>query len=251
MIRRANARALAAALLVARVGLAEPPALPAGLESEPSGAAADPLPDARALALRAEDVLRGEGTRIEATMTILARKRPRSRVLRLRIYDDRRNDRSLLRVLAPEGTAGTALLKLPSDFLLDDLLHGTSGVADYDHRLLEVDLEAGEAGDRRAFVVEYAPHADASSRWGRIVAWLDAEYGTPLRIDYYAEDGSLVRTLHFEDLRVVAGRRFPHRWVMRRAGAKGAETRIEVDAVRFDADFEEGSFTTRRLPPGG
>jgi hypothetical protein len=272
-----RALALAAALLVARLGLAEPPALPAEPASEEHGAPAEPLPDARALAERAEDVMRGEGTRIEATMTILARKRPRSRVLTLRVYDDRRNDRALLRVLASEEAAGTALLKLPpnlwrfspgsgettriprpswsepflgSDFRLDDLLHGSSGVANYDHRVLEVEPHAGEGADRRAFVVEYAPHPDARASWGRIVAWIDAEHGTPLRVDYYAEEGAPVRTLHLEDLREVAGRRFPHRWVMRRAGAKGAETRIEVDAIRFANGFGAGLFTIRRLAPG-
>jgi hypothetical protein len=37
---------------------------------------------------------------------------------------------------------------------------------------------------------------------------------------------------------------------MRRAGAKGAETRLEVDAIRFDPAFAGDLFTTRRLEPG-
>jgi hypothetical protein len=274
------ALALAAALLASRVALAEPEqhvAPPLAAVTEDSAAPADPLPEARAIAQRAQDVLRGEGTRIDATMTVLARKRPRSRVLVLRMSDDRRNDRALLRVLSSKEHAGTALLKLPpnlwhfspqtrettripgaswsepflgSDFSLDDLMHGSNGVRDYDHRLLEVDPHAGEAGDRRAFVVEYAPHPDAGVVWGRIVAWIDAEHATPLRLDFYAVDGALVRTLRLEDLREVAGRYFPHRWVMRRTGAKDAETRIQVDAIHFDPRFDEGFFTTRRLPAG-
>jgi hypothetical protein len=235
------------------------------------------LPDAREIAERAEALLRGEGSRIDATMTILSRKRPRSRVVTLRLFDDHTNDRALLRVLSPEEQAGTALLKLPpnlwrfspdtrettripgaswsepflgGDFTLDDLVRGSSGVLDYDHRLVEVDLHAGEAGDRRAFVVEYLPHPDAGLAWGRIVAWIDAELATPLRLDYYAKDGALTRTLRLEDLREVAGRHFPHRWVMRQTSAKKAETRIEVDAIRFDPRFEPGLFTTRRLPAG-
>jgi hypothetical protein len=279
MTRRAASRALAlaAALLAARVAIAEPPAPTDPVAVEEFPAPAEPLPDAGALARRAEDRMRAQGTRIDATMTILARKRPRSRVLTLRIEDDRRNDRALLRVLAPEPAAGTALLKLPpnlwrfsrakgettripgpawsepfleGDFNLDDLLHGTSGALDYDHRLLEVDLHAGEAGDRRAYVVEYARHRDSRSPWGRIVAWIDAEAGTPLRVDYLGPDGALVRTLRLEDLREVAGRPYPHRWVMRRVGSKGAETRIEVDAIRFDPAFAGDLFTTRRLERG-
>jgi len=272
---------LAAALLAAGVAVAEledPAGPPAPVAPEGSAAPADPLPDAGAIARRAEDVLRGQGTRIEATMTILSRKRPRSRVVTLRVFDDRRDDRALVRVLSPEEHAGTALLKLPpnlwlfspekrettripgpswsepfleSDFSRDDLVHGSSGALDYDHRLLEVDEHAGEAADRRAFVVEYSPHPDARVAWGRIVAWIEVEHATPLRLDFYAADGALVRTLRLDDVREVAGRRFPHLWVMRRSGAKGRETRIQVDGIRFDPRFDEGLFTTRRLPPGG
>jgi hypothetical protein len=275
------ALALLAALLVSGVALAEPEepvASPEALAPEAPEAPAAPLPDARAIAARAEDLLRGQGSRIDATITILSRKRPRSRVVTLRLFDDRTNERALVRVRSPEEQAGTALLKLPpnlwrfspetrettripraswsepflgGDFTLDDLVHGSSGVLDYDHRLLEVDLRAGESGDRRAFVIEYLPHPDSGVVWGRIVAWIDAEHAIPLRLDFHAPDGALVRTLHLEDLREVAGRRFPYRWVMRQTGAKKAETRIQVDAIRFDPRFEEGLFTTRRLPAGG
>jgi len=269
---------LAAALLAAGVAVAEledPAAPPAPLAPE---APADPLPDARAIAQRAEEVLRGQGTRIEATMTIFSRKRRRSRVVTLRVFDDRRDDRALVRVLSPEEHAGTALLKLPpnlwlfspekrettrlpgpswsepflgSDFSRDDLVHGSSGVLDYDHRLLEVDPHAGEAGDQRAFVVEYKAHPGARGAWARIVAWIEVEHATPLRLDFYAPDGVLVRTLRLDDVREVAGRRFPHQWVMRRIGAEGRETRIQVDAIRFDPRFDADLFTTRRLDPSG
>lgn len=265
--RAAVKRALGvvAALLAAGAAGAEPVAPPA------------PLPDASALARRAEDVLRGQGTSIEATMTIFRDRRPRTSVFHLRVFDDRRDDRALVRVLEPVAHAGIALLKLPpnlwhfspakrettripapgwgepflgSDFTRGDLVHGWRRVDDYAHRVLEVDEHAGESGDRRAFVVEYAPNAEARVARGRIVAWIDVEHATPLRLDFYAADGALSRTLRFEDLREVGGRRFPHRWVMRRVGADSRETRIEVDAVRFDPRFEEGLFTTRRLEPG-
>lgn len=267
--RAARGILLAATLLAAASGGAQPelPATPA-----------DPAPDARALLQRAQEVLRGQGSVADATMTILSRKRPRSRELRLRIFDDRRYDRALVRVLSPEEHAGTALLKLPpnlwlfspeegettripapgwserflaSDFTRDDLVHGTDGCAEgCDLRVLGHEAHAGEAGDRRAWVVEAVPRADARSAWGRIVAWIDAEHATPLRVDFHAADGALVRTLRLDDFREVAGRHFPHLRVMRWSGEKGRETRVQVDAVRFDPVFEADLFTTRRLAPG-
>jgi len=272
--RAARALVLAAVLLAAGGAGAEPEA---PVPEPESAAPADPQPDASELLRRAEEVLRGQGSIVDATMTILSRKRPRSRGLTLRIFDDRRADRALVRVLSPEAHAGTALLKLPpnlwlfspetrettripgpgwserfldSDFTRDDLVHGSGGAGGHERRVLALDEHAGERGDRRAWVVQAVLPADSRSGFGRLVAWIDAEYATPLRVDFYARDGSLARTLRLEDVREVAGRRFPHRWVMRWSGAKGRETRIEVAAVRFDPAFEEGLFTTRRLEPG-
>lgn len=282
MTRRAiaPALALAVAFLSAAPAAAEPRAEadPADAPTQERASAVEAPPDALSLARRADELLRGRGSAIEATMTIVSGKRPRSRVLTLRLLDDRRNDRALVRVLAGEEESGVALLKLPpnlwefsprkrettripasawferflgSDFTRDDLVHGASGVDDYEHRFLGVDERAGEAGDRRAFVVEYTARAEASPGWARIVAWIDAEGANPLRLDYHAADGSLARTLRMDDVREVEGRAFPHLWVMRRTGAKSRETRIRIDSVRFDPDFDEGLFTTRRLASGG
>ncbi len=270
---------LLVSLLSVSAAAAEPrgAADPAGVVAQEAAPPVDPQPDARSLARRAEDVLRGRGSAIEATMTIVSGRRSRSRVLSLRLFDDRRDDRALVRVLSPAEHAGAALLKLPpnlwdfsprkrettripasqwlerfldSDFTRDDLVRGSSGAADYDHRIVGLDERAGETGDRRAFVVEYTPHADAAVAWARIVAWIEAVDAMPLRLDYYTADGELARTLRMGDVREVAGRAFPHLWVMRRAGAKGRETRIQVDSVRFDPRFDEGMFTTRRLESG-
>ena len=276
-----RALALCSALLAAAGAEAEPES-PAAAEPEAPAtpqepaATAEPAPDPRELLRRAEDALRGRGSIVDATMTILSRKRPRSRELRIRIFDDRRADRALVRVLSPEEHAGTALLKLPpnlwlyspeprettripgsgwserflgSDFTRDDLVRGSAGAAGGEPRLLALDEHAGEGGDRRAWVVETRLPADARSGLGRIVAWIDVEHMTPLRVDFHAPDGSLLRTLRLEELREIAGRRYPHRWVMRWSGEKGRETRIEVDAIRFDPSFEAGLFTTRRLAP--
>jgi outer membrane lipoprotein-sorting protein len=256
------AAALVLALLAAAAGAAEP-----ALEPAPAGL------DGRQVAVWAEDTLRSPASYLEATMTIESPRLPRPREVRLRSWDDRANHRSFIRILSPPKDAGTAFLKLRpnlwmyvprvertlrippsmmlqswmgSDFTNDDLVNESSEVDDYDHRLLGVDPAPGIEG-LRAYVVEYRPHEDAPVVWGRIVGWVETEHGTPLRMDYYDEDGQRLRELRFDRIREVQGRYFPHRWRMVPLDKEGHETRLEVQEIRFDQTFDDSIFTTRQL----
>jgi hypothetical protein len=278
--RSRPARALLAAAALARAAAAAEPAPAPPEAAEPAAAApadpgpASPAPDARAIARRAVEVLRGRGSYTEATLRVGGSWRSRSREIAFRRFDDRLGDRTLVRVVAPENQSGATWLRLPpnlwrfnpadgrtvrlpwptllepwleTELTLDDLLHGSDEIRDYDPRLLGSDERAGERGDRRAHVLEYLPRAGASAAWGRIVAWIDAEHGAPLRQDFYDREGAAVRTLRLDDFREVAGRRFPHLWIVRRLDGPEREARLHIDAVRFDPGFDDALFTTRSL----
>ena len=240
------------------------------------GAELEPAPaglDGRQVAQRAEDTLRSAATYLEATMTITSPRLPKPRVVSLRYWDDRINKRSLIRILAPAADAGTGFLKLHpnlwmyaprtertlripasmmlqpwmgSDFTHDDLVNESSEIDDYDHELLGVDPRP-EAAEGRAYVVEYRPHEEAQVAWGRIVAWIDVERGTPLRMDYFDEAGERLRELRFDNVREVQSRFYPHGWTMTPLDKKGHQTRIQVDEIRFEQTFDESIFTTRQL----
>jgi len=205
---------------------------------------------------------------------IIESRRSRSREVRFRWLDDRLGQRTFIRILAPAKDEGTGFLKLHpnlwvyvpqaertlrippsmmrepwmgSDFTHDDLVNESSKVDDYDHRLLGVDPKPDGIADLRAYVVEYIPHRDAPIVWGRIVAWIETEHGTPLRQEFYDGDGELRRVMHFGGIREVQGRYFPHVWAVRPVGGKRRESRIEVEEVRFDGDFDESVFAPRHL----
>ena len=240
----------------------------ADLEPPPEGQSA------REIALRAEDALRSERTYLEAKMIVESSRLSRPRVVRFSSRDDRPGKRSFIRILAPAKDEGTGFLKLHpnlwmylprvertmrippsmmlqpwmgSDFTNDDLVNESSEIDDYDHQLLGVDPKPDGIVDLRAYVVEYVPHEDTPIVWGKIIAWIETEHGTPLRQEFYDEDGELLRVMHFDDIREVQGRHFPHVWTVRSLEKKGHETRIEVEQIRFDADFDESIFTTRHL----
>ncbi len=118
---------------------------------------------------------------------------------------------------------------------------------DYDQRLLGVDPAPEGAEGLRAYVLEYVPHEDAPVVWGKILQWVEVEHASPLRSDFFDEDGNRVRTLRLSDLRDVGGRRFPHRWEVVPVEKPGHRTVVEVSEIRFDEAFDESIFTTRNL----
>jgi len=242
-----------------------------------TSASAAPALDAREIARRTEDVLRGTSAYTEGEMTIVSPRLPAPRVVRFRSWDDRGGDRSFIRILAPAKDRGTGFLKLHpnlwtyiprvertmrippsmmlqswmgSDFTNDDLVRESSQLDDYDHRLLRIDEAfAGLDGGPpyRAYVLEYLPHEDAPVVWGRILTWIEAEHFTPLRQEFYDEGGEKLRLMEFGDVRETGERHVPHLWVMTPLDKQGHETRIRIHEIRFDEPLDDAIFTTRNL----
>lgn len=262
-----DVRGRAAATLLAALGLAA--AAGAG-ELLP----APPGLDAREIARRQEDTLRGDSAYLEARMTVRSPRLPTPRVVALRSWDDRLHHRSFIRILAPPKDEGTGFLmqrpnlwmyvprvertmRIPpsmmlqswmgSDFTNDDLVRESSQLDDYDHRLLGIDPAPEGHDGVRAWVVEFVPHEDAPVVWGKIVAWIETEHYTALRQEFYDEQGVKLRRFELGDVREVQGRYFPHRWEMTPLDKAGHSTVLEIRAIRFDEEFDEGIFTTRNL----
>jgi outer membrane lipoprotein-sorting protein len=242
----------------------------AGAELEPP----PPGVDAREIARLQEDVLRGDRAYMEATMTVVSPRLLTPRVVRLLSWDDRLGKRSFTRILAPAKDEGTGfLMKRPnlwmyiprvertmrippsmmlqswmgSDFTNDDLVKQSSQLDDYDHKLLGVDPATPGHDGVRSYVVEFIPHEDAPVVWGRIVSWIEMEHYSPLRQEFYDEDGAKLRVFELGDVREVQGRHFPHAWSMVPLDKPGHRTTIEMQEIRFDEEFDERIFTTRNL----
>ncbi len=230
--------------------------------------------DARELARRAEDNMRADRTMMRATMTVLSPRLSRPRVVAFRSWEDKTRKRSLIRIDRPAKDEGTGFLKLHpnlwmyiprvertvrippsmmlqswmgSDFSNDDLVRESSEIDDYDQRLLGIDPGTSGSVDRRAWVVEYRPHEDAAVVWGRIVAWLDFDSATPLRQDFFDEDGERIRVMRFGDFQKIGPRLVPHHWKMTPLDKPGHSTTIDIQEIRFDPELDPGLFTTRNL----
>jgi outer membrane lipoprotein-sorting protein len=245
-----------------------------GAAADPDLAPAPPDLDARAIAVRAEDNLRSDRTRTDMRMVVTSPRLPRPRTIEVRSWEDRPGKRSLIRIDAPAKDSGTGFLKLHpnlwmyiprvertvrippsmmlqswmgSDFTNDDLVRESSAIDDYDHRVLGIDHRIEGHEGSSAYVIEYLPHEDAAVVWGRIISWIEVEHASPLRQEFYDEDGTQVRTLRFEDFRDVGERRVPHRWSLTPLDKPGHRTVIELDQIEFDSEFDDSIFTTRNL----
>ncbi len=237
----------------------------------------EPAPEGltgRQVAERAEESLRSSRTYLTAEMTVVSPRLTGPRVVSFRSWDDRPGKRSFIRILTPAKDAGSGFLKLHpnlwmyvprvertmrippsmmlqswmgSDFTNDDLVRESSALDDYDHTLLGIDPAPEGHPERSAYVVEYRPHEDAPVVWGKIKMWIDVERGTPLRQEFFDEDGEKLRLMEFADVVLIDGRHYPRRWRMRPLDKEGHETRIEVREVRFDVDLDESIFTKRAL----
>jgi outer membrane lipoprotein-sorting protein len=207
-------------------------------------------------------------------MTVISPRLTAPRVVVFENWDDRPGRRSFIRIDAPPKDADTTFLKLHpnlwmyvprvertmrippsmmlqswmgSDFTNDDLVKESSALDDYDHRLLGVDPAPEGHPGLRAHVVEYRPREGAPVVWGRIVAWIEVEHATPLRQEFYDEDGAKLRVMEFSDIGEVAGRHYPRSWTMRPLEEPGHQTHIRIREVRFDEPIADSVFTKRNL----
>ena len=221
---------------------------------------------------RFEDALRGDTSYLVAEMTITTPRWTRS--LRFRSWDDGRNDRSFIRILAPKKDRGTGFMRqertlwtyLPrvervtrippsmmmqswmgSDFTNDDIARESSVVDDYD----ATKLPPREIDGVLALGVRLIPKPEAPIVWAKLELWASAENFAPLLEEFYDEPDpgrfELVRSLRFTDVRMVQGRPVPHSWRMESLDKPGQTTEFTLEEIQFDVDFEDDIFTQANL----
>jgi outer membrane lipoprotein-sorting protein len=227
--------------------------------------AATPTPDE--LVNKAETLLWGKTLYSDFDMTIKTESWERK--LSLKVWMDRPS-KSLIRVMAPAKDEGISSLRLGSemwnyipniertikippslmlqpwlgsDFTNDDLVKESSLVNDYTHKLL------GETTtpDGHAYQVELLPHPDAAVVWGRLVYTIRDDY-VPLKLEYFDERGTPIRTLTYSDIRAMSGNRtIPTHWEMQPLNKPGKRTIITIKSITYDKPMDDSLFSLRTL----
>lgn len=228
-------------------------------------AAAQALPTMDDVIQHLDDLYRATSSHAVMTMTVVRARGTRE--LTLESWS-KGKDRALVVIRAPAREAGTAtlrteeglwsygaradrLIRIPTGLLSeswmgshltnDDLMRETSYEEDY-----ESALSWATRHGTRYLQVTMTPKPDAPVVYTRLVFILTADDWTPVRYEFYDGD-RLVRTMSYEDVRRVAGRSLPMRFVIQPADAPAERTVIEYRQLELDVAVDDELFTRRGL----
>ncbi len=220
--------------------------------------------DPAAVLKRMDELYRGRTARGRMEMRIASPHWKRTLVLE---FWSRGLEDTLVRIVAPKKERGTATLKLGnelwnylprvnkviklppsmlmsswmgSDFTNDDLVKESSYREDYICRVL-----SGGRADELQF--ELKPRPDRPVVWDRIVMRIGRRDLMPIEFGYYDEDGRCVRTLYFEAVKEMGGRKIPTVLRLVPHTRKGRETVIRYIEMKFDVPLKAQVFSLRAL----
>lgn len=235
----------------------------AALSARPSAMSLDVL-DVEALLQHLDDLYRSRSSIARIQIDVTSARSTRS--LRLKAWT-RGEDEVLVLIEAPPREAGTATLRvgnnlwnyLPkiartirvppaamlgswmgTDFTNDDLVKESSLRKDFVARI-----------DRRSdppagwwLVLDVKP--GVVGRWARI-EMLVSDERLPVEERHFDRRSRLARTMHFDEVTVLGGRRLPAHIALVPADAPGQKTEIRYLDVRFDVPLPDDTFSLSRL----
>jgi outer membrane lipoprotein-sorting protein len=226
-----------------------------------SSLAADPTVEE--LLNATDDVLRGESSKANVEMHVKTSRYERT--MKMETWSQG-TEKSLIVILSPAKDAGVATLKvgdniwnyLPkvdrtmkvpagmmggswmgSHFTNDDLVK--------ESRLSE-DFSWTEPAKNAAgnWLLVLTPNSDAAIVWGSLEVEVTPDK-MPVSIRYKDEDGELARTMTWEDIQDVQGRKIPMVMKLIPANKPDEFTKISYSEMTFDIDVPESTFSLQSL----
>lgn len=231
----------------------------------PAGWAAEPTVEE--LLSRTDDLMRGSSS--HAVMTMRVKTERWQRELRMESWSEG-TDQSLVRILTPQKEAGTATLKvekeiwnyLPkvdrtirvpssmmsaswmgSHFTNDDLIADSRFDRDYDCAFDSVPEPPGVGH----WTIDCRPKPTAPVVWGKVMVRIRAEDQIVDQVTFFDERDALMRTMLYQEIREIGGRRLPSRVRMVPADKPDEFTEMSYDELELDIDLPERTFSLQSL----
>ncbi len=132
-----------------------------------------------------------------------------------------------------------------SDFTNDDLVREFSLVRDYDFE--EIRPPAARPG---LIYIRCVPKPEVPVVWGSVVLTVSEDY-VPVRQEFFDEQGRVMRTLEYSEVKNFSGRRIPSVLEMRPAAKPGNRTIFRYLELELDVPVDPAVFTLRNLQTGG
>lgn len=214
-----------------------------------------------------EELYRSTSSIALAELTVVRPRRERS--LQMRIWS-RGEDHALVQITEPPREKGTATLKVESnlwnylprirrtirippsmmlsswmgsDFTNDDLVRESSYHKDYTYEV------AGKSEEPAGWIIRFTAKPDVVGLWERFDLVVTPDGRLPLVSRWYDRKGELARTLTWDLVRELDGKRVPTRMTLvpqdrKEEGNKTIMVYLELD---FDVDLPEDTFSLSRL----
>jgi hypothetical protein len=222
------------------------------------------LPDADAILRHLDDLYRSRSSVARIEIRILGRRSHRT--LKLKAWS-RGEEEVLVVIEEPAREAGTATLRvggnlwnyLPriartirippammlgswmgTDFTNDDLVKESSLHEDFVSRVER------RSEDPKGFWLSLDVKPDAVGRWARIEILVSDDW-LPVEERHFDRKGRLARTLRFDEVKVLGGRRLPTRLVLSPEDAEGQSTELRYLDIEFDVPIADDTFSLSRL----
>ncbi|MBE0648941.1 MAG: outer membrane lipoprotein-sorting protein [Bacteroidales bacterium] len=223
--------------------------------------------DAMEIVKRANDKMEGVSSETEMVMTVV---RPSwQRTVSFKSWSKGRNY-SLTLITDPPKESGQTFLKLNndmwswnptinrmiklppsmmsqgwmgSDYSNDDILKESSIVVDYTHRI--IGSEAINGYD--CYRIQLDPKEEAAVVWGKIVMWISKEELYQLRVEYFDEDGYLVKTHVLSDIKFMYDRKIPTHFEIIPEDKPNQKTLVDIKNVKFDIKIPDSFFSQQNM----
>lgn len=257
-------------LLVPLIAAALASATPVGAGAAEGDEARSPVvtgdaPSADDLLERFDKMFESSGTvaRVEVIMV----KPDKTRTMKLRMWG-KGDEKALIVVDAPSRDAGMATLKvgknlwnyLPkisrtirvppsmmmgswmgSDLTNDDLVRDASYRDDYTSEI------AGRSEDPAGWWIALKARPEAVGLWESVDILFADGHGLPVEARFFDRKGRLSRTMYFEDVKVIGGRRVPALMVVVPEREEGRRTEFRYLDAEFDVELGDDMFSLSQL----
>ena len=223
--------------------------------------------DATEIVKKADELMKAKSNYSEITMKII--KPDWSREMGMKVWA-LEPDYAMIYITEPARDKGTVTLKrktevwnwLPSaqkvikippsmmlqswmgsDFTNDDLVKESSVIKDYTHQLLGEEKIDG----LDCYKVQLNPKPDAGVVWGKIIAWIAKDSYLEPKVDYYDEDGFLVKEFVGNNIENMDGRNIFTHWEMIPKDKPGNKTIMDYNKIQFNIKIDESFFSERNM----
>ncbi len=226
-------------------------------------------PEVVALLERVDDLFRGDSSEGRMTMRVKTKRWEREMVMNVWSQG---TERSLVRIESPPKEKGVATLrvensiwnylpkvdrtiKIPASMMgaswmgshltNDDLVQSSRYTDDYSCELGE-DVPASD-DDGPRWLITCAPDEDAPVIWGQVEIEISKSDTLPRTTRFFDDDGELVRTMSYLDVKSLGSRRLPTRVLMVPADEPNEFTEMIYDDLKLDVELSERLFTLQSL----